>query len=246
MHDDKHIEVDDRIVLMDKVDPSDPASWVVAGEAIVDMVIEKRFGDVTEADMLSYGNFDSRDAMMALFRQYYGRDVSWQTPIKMIHFRLDKQGSSDNIDDSITTSSEELKLYADGGSRGNPGPSAAGYVLYTMRDELVMKRGEYLGVTTNNQAEYLALRMGLEEAKRRGARRVHVYLDSLLVVNQMRGIFKVKNRDLWGVHEATKQLVGEFEKVNFTHVPRELNKVADGEVNVALDDHGRQEPQKNV
>jgi ribonuclease HI len=94
----------------------------------------------------------------------------------------------------------------------------------------------YLGVTTNNQAEYTALKLGLEEAVSLNARIVHVYMDSMLVVNQMKGIFKIKNRDLWPIHSAIKTLAENFEKVVYTHVPRELNKAADAAVNRALDD----------
>lgn len=130
---------------------------------------------------------------------------------------------------------ESIKLFADGGSRGNPGPSASGFVLLNMDDEVIYKKGIYLGITTNNQAEYQALKFGLEEAKRREVREVEVYLDSLLVINQMKGLFKVKNRDLWPIHEAIKELATYFKKVTYTHVPRELNKLADAEVNIALD-----------
>jgi ribonuclease HI len=62
-------------------------------------------------------------------------------------------------------------------------------------------------------------------------------MDSLLVINQMKGIFKVKNRDLWPIHDAIKQLCTKFEHVSFSHVPREFNKLADAAVNRALDDH---------
>ncbi len=130
---------------------------------------------------------------------------------------------------------KEIKMFADGGSRGNPGPSASGYVLMDMDNNLLTERGVYLGVTTNNQAEYHAVKFGLEDALKNGAREVDVYLDSLLVVNQMKGVFKVKNRDLWPIHEAIKELMSQFKKVNFTHVPRELNKLADAEVNKCLD-----------
>ena len=130
---------------------------------------------------------------------------------------------------------KQIKLYADGGSRGNPGPSASGYVLMDMDDTIIFKSGVYLGITTNNQAEYQALKYGLEEAEKLGAREVDVYLDSLLVINQMKGIFKVKNRDLWPIYEAIKEIVSRFKKVRFTHVPRELNKLADAEVNEVLD-----------
>ncbi len=130
---------------------------------------------------------------------------------------------------------KEVKLYADGGSRGNPGPSASGYVLLDLEDTVIKKSGEYLGITTNNQAEYQALKLGLEEAHKLGCREVQVYMDSLLVVNQMKGIFKVRNRDLWPIHEAIKELANQFKKITYTHVPREFNKLADAEVNSTLD-----------
>lgn len=130
---------------------------------------------------------------------------------------------------------KEIKLFGDGGSRGNPGPSASGYVLLDMDDNIIFKTGVYLGITTNNQAEYQALKFGLEEALKLGAREVAVHMDSLLVINQMKGIFKVKNRDLWPIHESIKETATKFKKVTYTHVPRELNKLADAEVNTTLD-----------
>ncbi len=141
------------------------------------------------------------------------------------------------IVDKETTIITEVQLYADGGSRGNPGPSASGYVLMDMSGKIVLKAGEYLGVTTNNQAEYQALKLGLEHALHDfRAREIHVYMDSMLVVNQMKNIFKIKNRDLWPIHNACVELAGKFEKVSFDHVPRELNKLADEEVNKAMDE----------
>lgn len=130
---------------------------------------------------------------------------------------------------------KEMKLYGDGGSRGNPGPSALGFVLMDMTDKVLAEKGVYLGITTNNQAEYQSLKQGMEEALRHGVRELHVYMDSLLVINQMKGIFKVKNRDLWPIHQAIKELATQLKKVNYTHVPRELNKLADAEVNKCLD-----------
>lgn len=150
----------------------------------------------------------------------------------------------DNDDNNTTLETEPksdskpptaIKMFADGGSRGNPGPSASGFVLLTMDDEIIYEGGLYLGITTNNQAEYHAVRLGLEEAKKRGVREIQVYLDSLLVVNQMKGIFKIKNRDLWPIHQNIKELVAGFKKVTFTHVPREFNKLADAMVNQILD-----------
>lgn len=130
----------------------------------------------------------------------------------------------------------KVKLYADGGSRGNPGPSASGYVILDLEDNILVDKGVYLGITTNNQAEYTALKLALENCQQLGAHEVQVYMDSLLVVNQMKGIFKIKNRDLWPIHDAIKQLASGFRKISFQHVPRELNKLADAAVNRALDE----------
>lgn len=139
-------------------------------------------------------------------------------------------------EDKLTTVVTEVQMYADGGSRGNPGPSASGFVVLDMDGKVLHEEGVYLGITTNNQAEYQALKLGLEAALQHfRARRVHVYMDSLLVINQMKGIFKVRNRDLWPVHDSIRQMLPKFEKVSFDHVPRELNKLADAEVNKTLD-----------
>ncbi|HUD10578.1 MAG TPA: reverse transcriptase-like protein [Candidatus Saccharimonadales bacterium] len=131
---------------------------------------------------------------------------------------------------------EEVKVFTDGGSRGNPGPSASGFVILDMEDNVLVDKGLYLGITTNNQAEYTALKLALEECLKMGILEAQVYLDSLLVVNQMKGIYKVKNRDLWPIHDAIKQLAKNFKKISFSHVPREFNKLADAAVNRALDE----------
>ena len=130
-----------------------------------------------------------------------------------------------------------IKLYADGGSRGNPGPSASGYVLMDENEKILEDRGVYLGVTTNNQAEYTALKLGLTAALKRRASEVEVYMDSLLVVNQMNGSFKVRNRDLWPIHVEIGELATKFKRVTYQHIPRELNKLADAAVNRALDEN---------
>jgi len=132
---------------------------------------------------------------------------------------------------------QKVKIFGDGGSRGNPGPSASGFVVLDMEDNVLVDKGIYLGVTTNNQAEYTSLKLALEECVKMGVKEVQVYMDSLLVVNQMKGIFKVKNRDLWPIHQAIKELAGKFDHITYDHVPREFNKLADAAVNRALDEH---------
>lgn len=152
---------------------------------------------------------------------------------------IDGLYKTDNVEKSADDNihPQEVKVFADGGSRGNPGPSASGFVVLDMEDNILVDKGVYLGVTTNNQAEYTALKLALEECRKMNVQVVHVYLDSLLVVNQMIGIFKVKNRDLWPIHDAIKKLVTGFKEVSFKHVPREFNKQADAAVNRALDEH---------
>lgn len=131
--------------------------------------------------------------------------------------------------------SKEVKLFTDGGSRGNPGPSAIGFAVLDMSDQVINTSSRYLGITTNNQAEYQGLKEGLEYCQAAQIRTVHVFMDSLLVINQMKGIYKVKNRDLWPIYEAVKELLPHFQEVTFSHVPRELNKIADAMVNECLD-----------
>lgn len=197
------------------------------------MIVEKRLGEISKDDFIGHELFASREEMLKTYQGYYGAQVTFQTPVKMIHFTL-----SDKTHKNVVKNIPKLKIakmYADGGSRGNPGPSASGYAIMDMEGSIVVKKGIYLGVTTNNQAEYQALRLGLEEAQSMGIREVHVFMDSLLVVNQMLGIFKVRNRDLWPIHEAIKKTASNFDNIYYKHVPRELNKIADAAVNEALD-----------
>ena len=233
--DTKDISVNDELELIDQVDPADARSWRVIGTARVEAVIEKRLGGVDENDLQGHEVFASQEDMLDRYTRIAGRQVSLDTPIKIIHFKLTTIEGSTVSDVSNTSKLTEIKLFADGGSRGNPGPSAAGYAILGMEGRVVATKGEYLGITTNNQAEYQALKLGLEEALRMRVKQVHVFMDSMLVVNQVLGIFKVKNRDLWPVHSEVMDLAKRFGRISFTHVPRELNKLADRAVNEALD-----------
>jgi ribonuclease HI len=132
---------------------------------------------------------------------------------------------------------EQAKLFTDGGSRGNPGPSAIAFVICKMDDTVVEKSGSYIGETTNNQAEYQALKAGLERTQQLGVRELLVNMDSELVVKQINGQYKIKNAELLPHYSAIKKLAGNFEQIDFAHVPRALNAIADKEVNRILDDH---------
>jgi len=128
-------------------------------------------------------------------------------------------------------------LYADGGSRGNPGKSAGGAVLYDEKKKEIAYGGIYCGVQTNNFAEYAGMLHGLQLAVQNGITDLEVVLDSKLIVEQMNGNFKVKNANLKPSFEQAKIVCVKFETVRFRHVLRHKNKVADSIVNKVLDQH---------
>lgn len=129
-----------------------------------------------------------------------------------------------------------VTLYADGGARGNPGPAAGAAVLLDEAGNVVAERAQYLGRATNNVAEYTGLIVGLEEAKRLGVTKLDVRLDSLLVVQQMRGVWKIKNPGLRPLALRAGALLAEFPDRTVEHVRREQNTLADALVNRALDE----------
>jgi ribonuclease HI len=133
---------------------------------------------------------------------------------------------------------EEVLLYCDGGSRGNPGPSAIGAVVFdpsTDPPTLLAEVSECIGVTTNNVAEYRALIAGLEAVAHLHARVIHVRADSLLVIKQLRGEYRVKHANLRPLHEEARALLRAYRVADLQHVPRAQNAEADALVNAALD-----------
>jgi ribonuclease HI len=128
-------------------------------------------------------------------------------------------------------------LFADGGSRGNPGPAASGAVLYDEHGEVVEEIGTFLGIATNNIAEWTALLEGLEAALARGVDDITIRLDSELVVKQLSGEYRVKHPGLQPLHARAKTLLRKFAHVEIGHVPRKDNAAADAVVNQVLDAH---------
>jgi ribonuclease HI len=128
-------------------------------------------------------------------------------------------------------------LFADGGSRGNPGPAASGAVLYDDQGDVIEEIGTYLGVATNNVAEWTGLLEGLKAALARGIDEIAVRLDSELVVKQLSGAYRVKNAGLIPLHAEAKSLLRKFAHVDVRHVPRKQNAAADAVVNQVLDAH---------
>jgi ribonuclease HI len=128
-----------------------------------------------------------------------------------------------------------VKLFTDGGARGNPGPAAYGYVLEADDGTVLAARGEKIGIATNNVAEYSALIAGLEKALELGLPEVTVVSDSELMVKQMRGEYRVKNEALRELWEQAGRLARRIGEVSYTAVRREHNELADRLVNEALD-----------
>jgi ribonuclease HI len=126
-------------------------------------------------------------------------------------------------------------LHADGAARGNPGPAGAGALILDANGAVVARLRRALGRATNNVAEYEALIMGLEEARRLGISDLAVRVDSELVVRQLRGEYRVKHAGLAPLAQRAARLLSEFERVRVEHVPRALNAEADRLANEAID-----------
>jgi ribonuclease HI len=126
-------------------------------------------------------------------------------------------------------------LHCDGASRGNPGPAGAGMVLFDPQGRLQVRKGRYLGETTNNVAEYQALLLGLEEAQRLGVKQLRVLADSELMVKQLTGRYRVKSPHLIPLWRQAVYALKKFDAWAIAHVPREENHLADEAANRAID-----------
>ncbi len=130
-----------------------------------------------------------------------------------------------------------LLIFTDAGARGNPGPAAFAYLILTKEGKLLREQTGYIGMATNNEAEYRGLIAGLEEAKRLEAEEVTVTTDSELVVNQLLGRYRVKAANLQPLYEKACELLKGFPKARIAHAPREHPSIcrADCLVNQELD-----------
>ncbi len=126
-------------------------------------------------------------------------------------------------------------LYADGGSRGNPGPAAGGAVVYDAERQELERAGTHCGHATNNVAEYHGLILGLKVALQHDITHLSVRLDSQLIVHQLNGIWRVKHPDMKKLYATARALSDQFKSIDYQHVRREKNRVADSIVNHVLD-----------
>lgn len=130
---------------------------------------------------------------------------------------------------------KKIEVFTDGGSRGNPGISAFAYVVLEDGNEIYSGSG-FLGISTNNKAEYTGLLEGLKHVLHKNFKQVTFYSDSELMVKQIKGEYKVKDEDLKNFHRDCKDLISKLENFEIIHVRREKNKKADLLVNKVLDE----------
>ena len=128
----------------------------------------------------------------------------------------------------------QVKINIDGGSRGNPGPGASAYVICNLEGKILSQEGYYMAHCTNNQAEYMALKLALIKAAELGATELFIEGDSLLLVKQFTGEYKIKNPDLQTRMQVIRQLAKPF-TIHIKHVLREFNKAPDALANKAMD-----------
>lgn len=135
----------------------------------------------------------------------------------------------------VRETANAVVINVDGASRGNPGPAGIGYCIHDNSGQIVEQGGEFIGFATSRVAEYYAMRKGIDRAIELGYKTVRFISDSLMVVNQLNGIFTVKNTDILPIYQDILGKLDKFEAVSFSHVPRSENVIADAEANKAID-----------
>ena len=128
-------------------------------------------------------------------------------------------------------------IYTDGASRGNPGPAGIGYYIIDENGREIKRGGEFIGFATSRVAEYYGLKEACEQAIELGFKSVRFVSDNLMMINQLNGIYAIKNNDLLPIYSDIQELLKQFDAVAFVHVRREYNKEADEQANLAIDRH---------
>ncbi len=159
-----------------------------------------------------------------------------EATISVLEIEHNKIGMS-TVGQSGRAAANGATVYVDGGSRGNPGPAGIGYYIISEDGTVLRRGGEFIGFATSRVAEYYALKEGCEQAIELGLKRVRFVSDNLMMVNQMNGIFRVKNKDLIPIYNDIQSMLRQFEAVAFVHVKRQMNSAADKEVNIAINKH---------
>ena len=157
--------------------------------------------------------------------------------VSVMQIEEEKAGATDG--EKYRTVANAATVYTDGASRGNPGPAGIGYYIVGEDGEVLKQGGEFIGFATSRVAEYYGLKEGCQQALALGLKKVRFVTDNMMMMQQMRGVYQVKNRDIMPIHEEVKKMFARFEAVAITQVNRERNREADREANLAIDRHFR-------
>ena len=163
------------------------------------------------------GTIKLNDSSLSVLEILYGR-------------KEEKRGNYREVANAAT-------VFVDGCSRGNPGPAGIGYYIVADGGRVLKRGGEFIGFATSRVAEYYALKEGCEQAIELGLKSVRFTSDNLMMVNQMNGIYKLKNKDIMSIYDDIQKLLENFEACAFVHVKREQNIEADAAANEAVDRH---------
>lgn len=201
---------------------------VVLSENSIELKSE-RYSAYKWVKLTDIGKYELDEASRMVFQITSTKSVRVATPVISVEPGEQKEGAYVGY----------ATIYTDGGSRGNPGPSGIGYYIIGSDGHEIKRGGEFLGFSTSRLAEYYGLKEGLEQALQLGLKKVNFRSDNLMMVNQLNGVYPVKNADLLQVHEDVLKLITKFDSFSIMHVPREQNRVADAEANRAMDEHLR-------
>lgn len=151
---------------------------------------------------------------------------------------IDIENGRDSYEDiPYQAAANGATVYVDGSSRGNPGAAGIGYYIVGPDGQIMEHGGEFIGFASSREAEYRAMKLGIERAKALGLKTVRFVGDNLMVINQLNGIYEIKNNDLLPVYKDIQEMLKDFEAVAFVHVKRSQNQHADREANLAVDRH---------
>lgn len=189
-------------------------------------VVSERYSAYKWTPMNEMTNYPLDEATMMVLQITSTKGVE-------IHSKMRRIGE----ESAVAPASDAATIYTDGGSRGNPGPSGIGYYIIGADGREIKRGGEFLGMSNSRLAEYYGLKEGIEQALELGLKRVNFKSDSLMMVNQLNGVYQVKNLDLMQVYTDVLGLLSKLDSYSFTHVPREQNKEADAEVNRVIDEN---------
>ena len=201
---------------------------VVLSENSIELKSE-RYSAYKWVKLTDIGKYELDEASRMVFQITSTKSVRVATPVISVEPGEQKEGAHVGY----------ATIYTDGGSRGNPGPSGIGYYIIGSDGHEIKRGGEFLGFSTSRLAEYYGLKEGLEQALQLGLKEVNFRSDNLMMVNQLNGVYPVKNADLLQVHEDVLKLITKFDSFSIMHVPREQNRIADAEANRAMDEHAR-------